>query len=173
MVWFRQAASHYPSQCRQIYVAILRPIVLSNCHNINGDFRITDPFVRRHRAPVIGGSYKTQWCGAFVFALFLVWITRWTNSRVAHGWRRHDANVIILYWLLVIFKMLSGPNGLILQNILKMLIAWQRKLHWLLWILILPFKDGKLFMINLSSAMPADSQSIESTRPSTSLMSTM
>ena len=35
-----------------------------------------------------------------------------------------DTNVISLYWLLVIFKMLSGPNVLILQNILKILIAW-------------------------------------------------
>ena len=55
-------------------------------------------------------------------------------------------------------------NGLILQNILKMLIAWQHKLHWLSWISILPFKDGKLFMINLSSTMSADNRSIESTK---------
>ena len=34
------------------------------------------------------------------------------------------------------------------------------------------FKDGKLFMINLYSAMPADNQSTESSRPSKSLMST-
>ena len=123
--------------------------------------------------PVIDGSHKTQWCGAFVFALLLVWIICWTNRRVAHGWRRHDANVISLYWLLVIFKMLLGPNVFILQNILKMLIARQRKLHWLSWISILPFKDGKLLMITLSSAMPGDNQSTGSTRPSTSLMSTM
>ena len=38
---------------------------------------------------------------------------------------------------------------------------------------IVPFKDGKLFLITLSSAMPADKQSTESTRPSTSLMLTM
>ena len=47
-------------------------------------------------------------------------------SRVAHGWGRFDANVISLYWLPVIFKMLSGLNGtkfLILQYILKILIA--------------------------------------------------
>ena len=39
----------------------------------------------------------------------------------------HDANVISLHWLLVIFKMLLGPNVFLLQNILKMLIARQRK----------------------------------------------
>ena len=32
--------------------------------------------------------------------------------------------------------MLLGPNMFILQNILKMLIAWQRKLHLLSWISI-------------------------------------
>ena len=48
MVWFRPAASHYPSQCCQIYVTILRHNVLSNCHNINGDSRITEPFMRRN-----------------------------------------------------------------------------------------------------------------------------
>ena len=69
--------------------------------------------------------------------------------------------------------MLSGPNGLILQNVLKMLIAWQRKLHWLSWISILPFTDVKFFMINLSSVIPVDNQSTESTRTSTRLMSTM
>ena len=114
-------------------------------------------------------SQKNQCCGAFLFVLLSAWIICWTNKRVAHGWRCYDANVISLYWLLVIFKMLSSPNG----NILKMLIALQRKLHWLSWISILPFKDEKSFMINLSSAMPADNQSTESTRPSTSLMSTM
>ena len=114
-----------------------------------------------------GDRWFPQWCGAFVFALLLVWMICRTNSRVAHCWRRHDTNVISLYWLLVIFKMLSGPNVFILQNILKMLIAWQRKLHGLSWISILLFKDGKLFMITLSSAMPADDQSTESTRPST------
>ena len=57
--------------------------------------------------------------------------------------------------------MLSGPNGLILQNIFKMLIALQRKLHWLSWISMVPFKDGKLFMINVSGAMPAVNQSTE------------
>ena len=46
---------------------------------------------------------QTEWCAAFVFALLSVWIICCTNSRVAHGWRRHDANVISLYWLLVIF----------------------------------------------------------------------
>ena len=46
--------------------------------------------------------------------------------------------------------------GLILQNMFKMLIARQRKLHWLSWFSILTFEDGKSFMINLSIAMPAD-----------------
>ena len=49
----------------------------------------------------------------------------------------------------------------ILQNIFNMLIARQHKLHWLSWISILPFKDEKLFVITLSSAMPADNQSSE------------
>ena len=48
MVWFRPAASHYPSQCWQLYVGILRHNVLSNCHNINDYSRISDPFVRRN-----------------------------------------------------------------------------------------------------------------------------
>ena len=48
MVWFRQAASQYPGQCCQIYVTILRHNVLSNCHDTNGDSRITEPFVRRN-----------------------------------------------------------------------------------------------------------------------------
>ena len=47
---FRQASSHYLSQCWQNNIAILCHSVLSNCHNINGDSRITDPFVgRNHR----------------------------------------------------------------------------------------------------------------------------
>ena len=108
MVWFRQAASHYPSQCWQIYVAILRHNVLSNFHTINGDSRTTNPFARgNHRWQVV--LTKNQCCRAFVFVLLLAWINRWTNSRVAHGWRRYDANVISLYWLLVIFKMLQAP----------------------------------------------------------------
>ena len=50
MVWFRQAASYYPRQCWQIWVAILRHNVLSNCHTINGDSHISDPFLRgKHR----------------------------------------------------------------------------------------------------------------------------
>ena len=168
MVWFRQAASHYPSQWWQIYVAILRHNVLSNCHNINADSRTTKPFVREnHRWQVV--LTKNQCCGPFVFVLLLAWIIRWTNSRVARGWRHYDANVISLYCLLVIFLNVAGPNG----TIWKMLIALQRKLHWLSRISILPYKDGKLFMINLSCALSADNQSTESTRPSTNLMSTM
>ena len=108
-----------------------------------------------------------------MFALLLIWIICWTNSQVARGWRHHDADVISLHWLLVIFKMLLGPNVFVLQNMLKMLIVRQSKLHWLSWISILPFKDGELFVITLSSAMPVDNQSTESTRPPTSFMSTM
>ena len=104
---------------------------------------------------------KHQCCGAFLFVLLSAWIICWTNSRFAHGWRCYEANVMSLYWLIVIFKMLSGPNGTT-----WLLFALQRKLHWLSWILIVPFKDGKLFMIILSSAIPADNQCTESTRPS-------
>ena len=42
------------------------------------------------------------------FACFVVSLNNLlTNSRVVHGWRRHDGNVISLDWLLVIFKMLD------------------------------------------------------------------
>ena len=40
----------------------------------------------------------------------------------------------------------------------KILISLQRKLHWLSRISILPLRDGKLFIINLSNDMPADNQ---------------
>ena len=167
MIWFRQAASHYPSQWWPIYVAILRHNVLSNCHNIYGDSRITDPFVRgKHRWQVVLAI--NQCCRAFSFVLLSAWIICWTNSRVAHDRRCYDANVISLCWLPVIFKNAVRPQWKYFKN-----VNLQRNLHWLSWISILPFKDGKLFMINLSSAMPADNPSTVSTRPSASLMSTM
>ena len=155
MVWFRQAASHYPSQCCQIYVTILRHSVLNNCHNINGDSRITD--ICEDKPLVIGCSHKTQWCGAYVFALLLVWIICWTTVELPMV---EDAMTPMSF------------HCIDYLSVFKCYISY-RKLHWLSWISILPFKDGKLFMINLSSAMPADNQSTESTRPSTSIMSTM
>ena len=75
-------------------------------------------------------------------------------------------------WRKCYFTVLTARH---FKNVVRpqMLIALQRKLHWLSWISILSFKDGKLLMITLSCAMPADNQSTESTRPSTCLMSTM
>ena len=165
MIWFRQAASHYPSQWWPINVAILRHNVLSNCHIIYGDSRITATFVRgKHLWQVV--LAKNQCCRAFLFVLLSAWIICWTNSRVAHDWRCYDANVISLCWLTVIFKNVVRPQWKYSTNV--NCLAAQVTLA-----IILPFKDGKLFMINLSSAMPADNPSTESTRPSASLMSTM
>ena len=72
IVWFRQAASHYPSQCRQIYAAILCHNVLSTCQNINGDSRIIDPFVRgNHWWDVVLTKKSVIWnfCVCFVVSL--------------------------------------------------------------------------------------------------------
>ena len=49
MVRFHQATSLYPSQYWQIYVAILRHGVLSNCHNISGDLNQLDLFPWQNR----------------------------------------------------------------------------------------------------------------------------
>ena len=115
MIWLRQAASHYPSQCWPIYGRHIVP----QCW-VTVIISLAIPVLTSHLWGETAGDRwfsRNQWCGAFMLTLLLVWIICWTNSRVAHGWRHHDANVISLYWLLVIFKMLSGPNKLILQNI--------------------------------------------------------
>ena len=80
MVWFR----HYLSQRWQIYVAILRHNVLSNCHDINGDSHITDPFVRgNHRWQVV--LTKDQCCGAFVFC-FVVSLNNLLDKQSSCPW---------------------------------------------------------------------------------------
>ena len=91
-------------------------------------FRITDPFVRRNQQWRVDSDHNGSVMRGFKFASLLVWTSLWTNSRVAHGLRRYDANVISQYLLLVIFKMLPSLNGFILQN-KKMLMVSQRKLH--------------------------------------------
>ena len=62
-----------------------------------------------------GGSHKkVSVAELFLFVLLSAWIICWTNSRVAHGWRCYDANVISLYWLLVIFtRGQLWPSGIV------------------------------------------------------------
>ena len=52
------------------------------------------PFVRAFQRWIPWTNY--QWCGAFLFPLFLVLISYWTNTRVSGGLRPHDAHVLYI-----------------------------------------------------------------------------
>ena len=129
MVWFRQAASYYPRQCWQIWVAILRHNVLSTINILSMGIPALATHFWGENIVDRWFSQRHQCCGAFLFVLLWAWIICWKTFDL---------------WF-----------------------ALQRKIHWLSWMSIVPFKDGKLFMIILSSAMPAENQITESTRPST------
>ena len=167
MVWFRQAARHYQSQCWLIYVAILRHNVLSNCYSINDDSRITDPFVRRNhwwQKKSVMWSFRV----CFVVSLNMLdkqlscpWFkTLWRQCHFVVLTACHFENVVRPQWV---------KSAKYSKNV-NCLAA-----HFTLTVTNFNFTIQRWEIIHghLSSAMPDDKQNIESTKPLTSSMSTM
>ena len=115
MVWFRQAASYYQSQCWQIYVAILRHNVLSN--TINGDPALPT----RLRGKTTGDRWFSQkishaeFCVRFVFSLSYWLGKQWSCPWLKTLWRQCHFTVLTVF---------TGHCCLYVFDLIRQIIIW-------------------------------------------------